>query len=150
MPLKNVLFGKRTCNPTTPKNNQIFGWICVSNSLALRRFFNHLPCYGYPRLLTPWIGVSLDESNWLLLWIYISWRINSLFSQRINSSIYPEQNWNLGLWVTIYLNSILHSKPLGHQFRFLMTLLDKPLTVMLKPLLWVYQRGYHCHNIGQC
>ena len=29
--------------------------------------FHHLPCYGYPCLLTPWIEVLFDESNYLLL-----------------------------------------------------------------------------------
>ena len=51
--------GKWSRGPVPSLNKQL--------EIGRNIFFDHLPCCWYPCLLTPWIGVLLDESDCLLL-----------------------------------------------------------------------------------
>ena len=75
--------------------------VCIFHPICLQSYFlDHLSCCGYPRLLTIWIGVLLEESNCLLLvWGACSysiswtrcelWQCNSLGVVVISSSRRP-------------------------------------------------------------
>ena len=59
-------------------------------------FVDHLPYYGYPCLLTPWIGALLDKSNCLLL---------------IWGACSRNQFWAMS--VSVYILHMCHFSPFG-------------------------------------